>query len=227
MVLIPGLLSDDAVWQPVADAFAKRMPVLIPDVSSRSSITGMAQNILSQVDGPLVAAGHSMGGRIALEMVRIAPMRIVRLVLANTGIHPRKEGEAPKREAMILLAYQEGMQALAERWLPPMVDPSRHSDPELMGTLTEMVLRSNAARHERQIRALMGRPDASGLLAKIACPVLLTVGRGDLWSPPRQHQEMADQIKDAKMLIIDGAGHFLPIERPDAVIAAMSEWMSD
>ncbi|MBZ0215669.1 MAG: alpha/beta hydrolase [Fimbriimonadaceae bacterium] len=226
LVFIPGLLSDDVVWQSVADAFAGQMPVFIADVTSGSSITGMAQNILTQLEGPLIVAGHSMGGRVALEMVRLSPKRIVRLILADTGVHPRSEGETPKREAVIRLAHEEGMQALADQWLPPMVDKDRIGDLELMGALNQMVLRADSAQHERQIRALMGRPDASGLLSKIACPVLFLVGRGDAWSPPEQHEDMAARTADAKLVIVEEAGHFLPIERPDAVITAMRDWMS-
>jgi pimeloyl-ACP methyl ester carboxylesterase len=227
LVFIPGLLSDDIVWQSVSDAFAEQMPVFVADVSTGTSITVMAQDILAQCDGPLIVAGHSMGGRVALEMVRLSPDRIKGLVLADTGVHPLSEGEPAKREAVIQLAHQDGMQALADKWLPPMVDKTQHGDPDFMGALNQMVLRADSAQHERQIRALMGRPDATDLLPRIACPVLYLVGQSDVWSPPAQHEDMANKTPHSKLEIIEDAGHFLPCERPDQVIEKMKAWMLD
>jgi len=225
-VFIPGLLSDDVVWQHVADAFSGEFNVVIADVSVGGSITGMAEDILGKTVGELIVVGHSMGGRIALEMFRMAPQRIVRLVLADTGVHPKAKGEDAKREAVIHLAHEEGMAALADRWLPPMVDETRHDDAELMGTLRDMVLRADADQHERQIRALMGRPDATELITTISCPVLYLVGRHDGWSTPQQHEAMAATTPDARIAVIENAGHFLPIERPQSVIDAIRQWMA-
>ena len=226
LVLIPGLLSDAYVWQPVADAFGKAMPVVIADVSAGISITKMAETILAENPGPLYVAGHSMGGRIALEMVRLEPDRVEKLALADTGVHPRKEGEEQKRQAVIDLAYDQGMSALAQAWLPPMVHEARHGDDDLMGALTAMVLRADAAQHERQIKALLDRPDAASVLPEIKCPVLLIVGRHDAWSPLSQHEEMLPKLANARLAIIEDAGHFAPIERPAETIEALRMWIN-
>jgi pimeloyl-ACP methyl ester carboxylesterase len=86
-----------------------------------------------------------------------------------------------------------------------------------MAGLRAMVLRKDADLHERQIRALVNRPDAAAHLGDITCPVLLMVGRQDQWSPVAQHQEMARLIPHARLEIIENAGHFAPVEQPDAV----------
>lgn len=224
LLLIPGLLSDAYVWQPVADAFSKQMNVVIADVSAGHSITAMAEDILQRVSGLLWVVGHSMGGRIALEIVRLAPDRVVKLVLADTGVHPRKEGEEVGRQRVIDCAHNEGMEALAEIWLPPMVHPDRLDDDALMSGLRAMVLRADAAQHERQIRALLGRPEARSGLAAITCPTLLLVGRQDAWSPVAQHEEMATLLPNAQLVVIEDAGHFAPIERPTEVVDALRGW---
>jgi pimeloyl-ACP methyl ester carboxylesterase len=224
LVLVPGLLSDAIVWQPLADAAAGRFRIHAADVSKGASITGMAEAILGETEGPLIVVGHSMGGRVAMEMAHIAPDRVKGLVLANTGHHPKREGEEVKRQAMIDLGH-ESMDKLAAQWLPPMLDPARTGDEKLMAELTAMVLRADAEQHERQIRALIGRPNANAYLKDITCPVLLVTARQDSWSPIAQHEEIGVAIEDSELVTIENAGHFAPVERPDETTTAIMEWL--
>lgn len=227
LILIPGLLCDEIVWQPVIDRFSGRSPILVGDCSTRNSITQMAKDVLGSTDGQLCVAGHSMGGRIALEMVRLAPGRIQKLALADTGVHPRKAGEEVKRQELVDLAYAQGMRALADKWLPPMVHPDRHSDADLMGALTQMVERMSPDLHARQITALLNRPDAMSGLADIRCQTVLIVGRQDAWSPVGQHEAMLPYLGEASLEVIENAGHFAPIEQPDAFVSVLEKWLGD
>ena len=182
LVFIPGLLSDSTVWQPIAEAAGALMPIRHADVTRDASIPTMATRILGEIEGDLIAIGHSMGGRVAMEMARQAPERVRGLVLANTGYHPRRDGEETKRQQMIDLGHRD-MAALADQWLPPMLDPARVADDELLDRLKAMVLRAGPAVHERQIRALLDRPDAGAYMADLHCPILLVAARQDGWSP--------------------------------------------
>lgn len=224
LVLIPGLVSDAIVWATLADAAAVKMPVHAADLSNGVSITGMAEQILEEVPGGIIAVGHSMGGRIAMEMARVAPGRVRGLVLANTGHHPKREGEKVKRQQMIDLGHRS-MEELADTWLPPMLDEARVGDAALLGELKAMVLRAGADTHERHIRALLERPDATAYLDEIACPILLVAARQDGWSPIAQHQQIADAVPDAELVIIENAGHFAPVERPVEVTATITDWL--
>jgi len=226
LVLIPGLLSDAIVWQAVAEDLSDLCRVEIADVRQGDTMEEMADRVLAAHGGPLLAAGHSMGGRVALEMVRTAPERIVKLGLIDTGVHPRTEGEEAKRQVMIDLAWNEGMDALAARWLPPMVHPDRVDDPSLMKPLTDMVLRFDPETHERQMRALLARPDAAPLLGEFACQVLVVVGREDQWSPVAQHEVIAAGLDDARLVVIEHAGHFAPFETPAAMASALRDWIN-
>ncbi|WP_028035267.1 alpha/beta fold hydrolase [Chelativorans sp. J32] len=225
LVLIPGLLSDGIVWRRAVESISTVLPVAVADLSTQDHITRMAEDTLSAHPGPLYLAGHSMGARVALEMVRLAPDRIERLALCDTGIHPRKEGEEARRQVLVELAYREGMKALADQWLPPMVHSARHTDRVLMSELCAMVERMSPELHERQIRALLDRPDARPSLQDIRCPTLLLVGRQDAWSPLAQHEEMQSLLPHARLEVIEDAGHFAPIERPEAVGAALENWI--
>src|SRR5690606_34680181 len=124
---------------------------------------------------------------------------------ANTGHHPRRDGEEIKRQAMIDLGH-ESMEKLVAEWLPPMLDPARVGDEVLTAELSAMVMRAGPDVHERQIRALIGRPDATAYLKDIGCPVLLVAARQDSWSPIAQHEEIKASVDDAELVVIENAG---------------------
>jgi pimeloyl-ACP methyl ester carboxylesterase len=155
----------------------------------------------------------------------MAPQRIERFCVFDTGAGPLAPGEAEKRQAVIDLANNEGMEALAAVWLPPMVHARRSVDEAFMAPLKAMVLRATPQIHEGQIRALVTRPDARPVLSTIACPTLIACGREDEWSPPAQHEEMAAAIPGARLVVIEDSGHFLPLEQPEAFTRVLREWM--
>ena len=223
-LLIPGLLCDETVWQPLLDRLGGRAAVA--DLSTQDSIQRMAEDCLASTEGPLRVAGHSMGARVAMEMARLAPARIERLALLDTGIHALKAGEVEKRDEIVRFAHEKGMQALAERWLPGMVYEPNRQRADLMQALTAMVLLRDPDLHARQIRALVNRPDAASYLAEIACPVLLVVGRQDQWSPVAQHEEMLRLLPDARLEIVENAGHFAPLEQADTVARLLADFLA-
>lgn len=223
IVLIPGLLCDQTVWEPLLPKLGDR--AVVADLSTQDDITAMAQDCLALCSGQIAVAGHSMGARVAIEIARLAPERLTRLALLDTGIHSLREGEIEKRRALVTLAHDQGMAALAERWLPGMVYEPNRQNADLMKRLTDMVLRMDPDLHERQITALINRPNAAENFATISCPVLLVVGEQDEWSPVSQHQAMLRLLPGAQLEVVQGAGHFAPVERPDIVTPILSEFL--
>ena len=225
LVLLPGLLCDGAAWAHQVEGLADRAEVMVGDLYGFDSIGAMAASVLAEAPARFALAGHSMGARVALEMMRQAPERISHLALLDTGIHPRQPGEVEKRGALVDLARREGMAALAAQWLPPMVHPSG-VDPATMQAMVAMVCRATPDIFAGQQRALLDRPDAAAGLDAIACPVLVGVGRQDVWSPLSQHETIAAGIEGAKLVVFEDSGHMAPMEQPDAVTAAMRAWLS-
>lgn len=227
LVLIPGLLCDAIVWKAQVDALGKDHDVRVADVTDFASITDMARSILADVSGRVSVAGHSMGARVALEMIRVAPGSIARLALLDTGVHPPQADEYERRRALVDLGRREGMRALADAWLPPMVGPDALDNrPALRSELYAMVERMNPGIHHGQITALLDRPDARDVLSTIRCPVLIGVGEHDAWSPPDQHREIAQAIPHARYVVFEQSGHMAPMEAPVAVTAALRDWMA-
>ena len=221
LFLLPGLLCDAQSWAPQIDAFAELANVVIPDFRYARSITAMAQLVVDAAPKRFSLAGHSMGGRVAIEVFRMIPQSVERLALLDTGIHPPRPAEQSKRQELIDLARAEGMEALAARWLPPMLHPDHSA---LIAPLTEMVKRSTPDTFENQQRALLSRPDACAVIPTMKCPTLVLCGREDAWSPVSQHEEIAATIDGSKLTIVEDCGHMAPVEQPEAVTAALREW---
>jgi pimeloyl-ACP methyl ester carboxylesterase len=219
--LLPGLLCDETIWSDQREALGRVAEVIVPDFRYVDSISAMAQIVLDAAPERFSVAGHSMGGRVAIEMVRMSAERVEGLALLDTGVHPRAANEESKRGELIELARAQGMAALAARWLPPMLHPDHGA---LLPSLTEMVTRSTPDTFANQQRALLGRPDARSVLSGIRCPTLVLCGRQDTWSPVSQHEEIAASIPGAKLVIVENCGHMSPVERPGAVTAAILEW---
>ena len=161
-----------------------------------------------------------------MEMARQDPERIIGMVLANTGHAGKGTGEREKRQAKVDLGNKD-MRALADQWLPPMLAPGKETDQTLMDALIDMVLKAGPEVHERQITALLHRPDAGACLQKITCPILLLTGSEDGWSPVAQHREMQELAQNAVLQIVQGAGHFMPIEKPRETAEAVRNWIRD
>ena len=230
LILLPGLMCDAAVWAPQLAALSKLAHCAVADYGLCDSLTDMALQVLESTQAANFAlAGHSMGGRIALEMMRLAPQRITRLALLDTGTQPLAAGEAGEKEragrmALVALAQQHGMRVMGRQWASGMVHPDVLGTP-VFELVLHMLERSSPAQFAAQTRALLNRPDASTLLPHIGCKTLVLTGRDDLWSPPVQHTLMADAIGQAKLCIIEHCGHMSTLEQPEAVNTALAHWL--
>jgi len=227
--LLPGLLCDAAVWAPPL-ALLGRTGTSV-DYGRARSLTEMAQIALAAAPpGRLAVAGHSMGGRVAFEVLRLAPERVERLALMDTGCHPLATGEAGAaerrgRHLLLALARREGMRAMARQWARGMVHPSRLDGP-VFDAVLDMFERRDADTFEAQIEALLARPDATPQLAGIACPTLLLAGADDAWSPPAQHRAMQQAVRGAELVVVPECGHMSTMEAPQAVADALAAWLA-
>jgi len=230
LLLLPGLLCDRAVWANVLPQLEPVARCRIAEYADERSLIAMAEKALRDAPPTFALAGHSMGGRVALEIVRRAPARVERLALLDTGCRARPEGargtgERALRLALLALAREKGMRAMAREWVRPMVHPARHADTAFIDTILDMFERRTPEQFAGQIEALLARPDAVGLLPTIECPTLVLCGREDGWATPSQHEEMATLIPGSRLAIVEDCGHMAPMERPEAIADAMLAWL--
>jgi pimeloyl-ACP methyl ester carboxylesterase len=225
--LLCGLLCDDVVWDAQAKALARDYDVrVVSFLYGEDSLAAMAERVLADAPSTFALAGHSMGGRVALEVYRRAPERVERLALLDTGYEGVVAGEADKRGVLVDQAQREGVDSIAAAWGLPMLAPGRRSDPVLVKEVVDMVGRMTPAIYAAHTRALLGRPDASEVLRSVACPALVLCGRQDGWSPPERHERMAGLMPRPPLLrLVDDCGHMSMMEQPQAVLDALREWL--
>jgi len=191
----------------------------------------MADTVLAQSPSELVLVGHSMGGRVALEIYRQARERVRGVALLDTGYQARLHDDAGEQErsgrmALVDLAQRRGMRAMGREWVQRMVHPDRLADHPLIEAILDMIERKTPPVFEGQQRALLARPDATSLLAEIECPTLVLCGRQDAWAPLSRHEEMARCIRGASLAIVERCGHMSTMERPHDVSAALDGWLA-
>lgn len=231
LVLVPGLLCDAAVWEQQARGLADVAESSIPNHGSLDSLEKMARAILDTAPERFAIAGHSMGGRVLFQVLRLAPERVTKVALLDTASTPRKAGAAGEEEAvqryrLLDKARREGMRAMGAEWAQGMVHPNRLSDAALMNAILDMIERKSPDIFAAQIKALLERPDARPVLSEIGCPALVLCGRQDSWSVFAHHEEMAAMIPGSRLVAVEHCGHMSTMERPEEVTAALREWLT-
>ena len=230
LLLLPGLNCDEGVWAGQIAALGESVRCRVPRYHDLDSIVAMAHKVLREAPPRFALAGHSMGGRVALEVVRTAPERVSHLALLDTGYEARKAGEPGEQEArqrrhLVELARESGMRAMGAEWVQGMVHPARLADGALIERVLSMIERHTPEGYSAQIRALLERPDAGDVLREIRCPTLIVCGREDAWSPPARHEAMAALIPNSQLVVIEHCGHMSTMEQPAAVTGAMHRWL--
>jgi len=241
LVLLPGLLCDDAVWSAQVSGLAHYADSVVVDYGLRNSLPDMARHVLNSAPfASFSLAGHSMGGRVALEVVRLAPQRVQRLALLDTGFEPLPANEAgeqetAKRYALLKQAKQAGMREMAKVWATGMVHTD-HLHTPLFDSILDMVARRSFEQFEAQIAALLARPDAEPVLRRMACPTWLICGRQDAWSPFTRHEIMFDMLPSHldqhgqqlnRLLAIEHCGHMSTMEQAEEITNLLATWLRE
>ncbi len=225
IVFIPGLACTGALFRRQVEVLAAEHPIEIADTMKDESIAAMAARLLANAPPSFALVGLSMGGYVALEVMRMAPRRVTRLALLDTSARPDTVEATSRRMALIRKAEQGGFAEIHPALWPMLVAPDRQADAELEGIVRGMVDETGPAAFMAQERAIIGRMDSRPFLSAIAVPTLVLVGAEDRLTPPDLAREMADAIPRAEMAVIEGAGHLSPLERPEEVTAALQAWL--
>ncbi len=226
LILLPGLASNAVMWQHQIAVLPRDLKPHVSDVHARfDTIADMAQALLQEHGGDLILCGASMGGILAMEVVRQAPKRIKAMALLGTNARPETPEMAKLREAAIEFFKQGRVKEVLTVNLPMAFHPSRAGDAALTQTYLDFVLAAGSEQLIRQNRAIMSRPDARLHLPNVTCPTLVLCGDADRLTPPECSREIVALIPGAELVMIDQCGHMLTMERPDAVNAALLGWL--
>jgi pimeloyl-ACP methyl ester carboxylesterase len=225
LILLPGLLNDARLWRHQAQTLAPLAEVEVADPVGPDSIGAMAERVLAMRPGRFALAGLSMGGYVAFEVMRRAPERVLRLALLDTSARPDMPEQTQRRRGLIELAQKGRFLGVTPRLLPQLLHPDHVRDHAIANTVVQMARTVGREGFLAQQRAIMGRPDSRPGLARIGCPTLVMGGRQDAVTPPEVMEEIAAGIPGARLVLLDRCGHLSPLEQPEAVTAAMAEWL--
>jgi len=225
LVLVSGLLCDDALWEHQSRYLAETSEIKIGDVTHSETMFGMAEAVLSVAPEKFALAGLSMGGYVALEIMRRAPERVLKLALLDTSARSDTEEQIRRRHHFIQLTREGRFNEVISTLLSLIVHPDRTQDEQLCNNIREMSLRIGPQIFMRQQAAIIGRPDSRKDLSTIKCPTLILCGRQDALTPLEVHEEMSSAIPKARLAIIEDCGHMSTMERPHAVTALLRDWL--
>ena len=225
LVLVPGLLCTDALFGPQIAALAGRA-VMIADHRSDASLDAIAGRLLDTAPERFALAGLSMGGYVAMAVMRKAPHRVTRLMLLDTTARPDSPEQTENRRRQMALADAGRFDQILPALFPLFVHESREHDPALRAICTRMAEDVGAEAFIRQQEAILARPDARPDLGRIACPTTVVVGEGDRLTPPDRAREMHALIPDSRLEVVADAGHLPTLETPDAITRIMRDWLA-
>jgi pimeloyl-ACP methyl ester carboxylesterase len=226
ILLLPGLNCSPRLFAAQIPALWRLGPVMVADHRRGETMAEIARQILAAAPSRFCLAGLSMGGYIALEIMRQAPGRVAKLALLDTSARPEAPEQTERRNKLIALAEKGRMREIMDVLWLVMVDPSRLKEIALRAEMDLMAEETGTEAFIRQQRAIIGRADSRPTLSTIACPTLMIVGASDQLTPPAHAEEIAQGIPGAKLVKLAGCGHMSPMEKPEEVTKLLVDFFA-
>ena len=228
LVLLPGMNCSARLWDGVRDVMRRRAPgqVVRHGRLEADTIDGCADALLAELPARFALAGLSLGGIVAMAVMRRASARVTRLCLMSTNPHApadaqRSGWEAHRRE----LAAGRPARELQRELLPVLVSPRARST-ELERAVLRMADEVGPAVVDRQLRAQTTRIDERPFLRRTRVPTLVLAGGDDVLCPVSRHAEMNRLIPGSRLVVLEGVGHLSPLEDPELVAGHLLDWLS-
>ncbi len=226
LVLLPGFMCDARLFGAQILYLSNRRAVTVAPVSAGDRIEEIASGLLDQLPHRFALGGLSMGGVVALEIIRRAPQRVSRLCLMSTDAQADTPQIAADREELIVGAKSGRLEDVMSRLVGSETLAPGPGRVPVLNEVMAMAMDLGPVLFERQMRVLQRRPDQQGALRHIAVPTLVLCGAHDQLTPVRKHTFMAEMIPNAELKVIDEAGHLPTLEAPAAVNEALESWLN-
>lgn len=227
LVLLPGLLNTRRVFEHQIADLSDITEIVVPELFHHDSVGAMAEAALAAAPERFALGGFSMGGYVAFEILRRAPQRVDRLALIDTQATPDTPEVAARRRGFIEQTKLGHFKGVQPSLMPQIVHRSRLGDAGVTQPILDMSHEIGADGFVRQQTAIIDRPDSRHLLVDIEMPTVVIVGRDDMATPIARSREMAADIANARLVVIEACGHMSPLEKPAEVSAALRRWMTE
>ena len=227
LVFLPGHMCDGRLFANQVEAISSKRAVHLANFRHGATMAEFAANVLASAPPRFVLCGLSMGGIVAMEILRTAADRIAGLVLMDTN-HRAETRERAKARLRTIALVKRGDLALAsvirDEMKPAYLADGPRNSP-ILELVMAMAMSLGSQVFERQARAIMSRPDQADTLRRTAVPALVICGEEDKLCPLQIHEDMVGLIPGAKLEVVRGAGHLVPLEQPERTNELILDWL--
>lgn len=224
-LLLPGLLGDARLFQYQTRDLSDVAQCTVADLTAADTVEELAAAVLEHAPAKFALAGLSMGGYVALEIMRQAPERVLGLALLDTSARP-DTSEASATRLKLMEQAETNFQIVLDNLMPNLVHPAHMTYNSTVDSIYSMGHRIGKDAFVRQQRAIMWRIDSRPYLQKISpCPTMVLCGRQDVITPVEVHKEMAAAIPGSRLVVVEQCGHLSTMEQPKLVSEAMRGWL--
>ena len=225
LVLLPGMMCDARLWGPQVAAFEAERQVIVLPITEHDKVADLARAVLDAAPPRFALAGLSMGGIVAMQVIATAHDRVTRLALMDTNPKAEHPAYAKQREPQIARVLSgELHEVMRDEMKPNYLAPGPGRE-AVLDLCMEMAEALGPGVFVRQSRALQTRPDRQEALRHVRRPTLILCGEHDALCPIERHELMAGLVRGSVLEIVEDAGHLPTLERPEAVNAAMRDWL--
>ena len=198
------------------DANAISMATLTDDAAALIEALGL---------GAVNFCGLSLGGIVGMRLAIGRPDLVRSLILLDTTADP--EPSKLKFQVLNLIVRLFGMKAVTKAIMPALHSKTALADPARADERAEWeaMLAANRPSIWRAVNGVLARQSICEELRKIAAPTLVGVGAEDVGTPPAMAERIAQAITGAKLVVFPRAGHGATLEEPEAVTAAIADFL--
>ena len=199
---------------------------MVMPLTGADTVAQLAKDILNNAPPVFALAGLSMGGIVAMEVIRQAPDRVSRLALLDTNPRAELPQVARNRLPQIDAVSEGGLEKVMRDEMKPNYLFDGPDKPRILDLCMTMALTLGAGVFISQSRALATRPDQQETLKGIKVPTLILCGRDDIPCPVERHELMHGLVPESSLVIIEGAGHLPVLEKPNQTNKALDAWLN-
>ena len=227
LVLLPGMMCDARLFAAQIAALSGRVTLHLPPITGADSTAALAARVLADAPPRFALAGLSMGGIVAMEMLAQAPERVARLALLDTNPLADTDESRQRRAAQVEKVAAGQLDVVMRDEMKPMYLEDGPDKPAILDLCLAMAMSLGPQVFVRQSAALGARPDRTATLAAYPGPALVLMGAGDRLCPRDRHDLMHRRMPRSRLVVIGGAGHLPPLEKPAETTAALIRWLEE
>jgi pimeloyl-ACP methyl ester carboxylesterase len=224
LVLLPGSLCDERLFDHQTTHLADFASVEVGDVTTADTVSGMAAAVLDSAPPRFALAGLSLGGIVAMEIIRIAPQRVSKLALLDTSHNLPTSSQVATWELFEDLTRSGRFEEVTRRYLLDSL--LHHQTPESKALVLDMAARLGPESFLNQNAAMPTRPDNRSVLPTITVPTMVLCGSEERVCAVSIHEKIAASISGARLVVVPSAGHLSTIDQPELVTHAMRRWLT-